>query len=96
MFEGIRQKGAQLKLAKNLAKEKIEVEAGDGAVKVEANAAMQITKVMLDEAKVKNAEPGQLEKWLESAFNQVIRRSVEAMAEVAKQSGFDGGGGLPR
>lgn len=89
MFEGIKQKGAQLKLAKNLAKEKVEVEAGNGAVKVEANAAMQITKVTLDQDKVKEADAGQVEKWLESAFNQVIRRSVEAMADVAKASGLD-------
>lgn len=93
MFEGIKQKGAQLKLAKSLAKEKVEVEAGDGAVKVEANAAMQITKVTLDPEKIKHADSTQVEKWLESAFNQVIRRSVEAMADVAKASGFDPGTG---
>ncbi len=93
MFEGIKQKGAQLKLAKDLAKEKIEVEAGDGAVKLEANAAMQITKVTINEDKAKDAGNSQLEKWLESGFNQIIRRSVEAMAEVAKSSGIDMGAG---
>lgn len=91
MFEGIRQKGAQLKMAKDLAKERVEVEAGNGAVKIEANAAMQITKVSLDTDKLKEADNSQVEKWLESAMNQVIRRSVEAMAEVAKKSGFDTG-----
>lgn len=91
MFEGIKQKGAQLKMAKELAKERVEVEAGNGAVRVEANAAMQITKVSLDADKVKDADNDQVEKWLESAFNQVIRRSVEAMAEVAKRSGMDPG-----
>jgi len=93
MFEGIRQKGAQIKLAKDLAKERVEVEAGDGAVKIEANAAMQVTKVSLDEAKLKDVDNSQVEKWLESAFNQVVRRSVEAMADVAKASGFDPGTG---
>lgn len=91
MFEGIKQKGSQLKLAKQLAKERVEVEAGNGAVKIEANAAMQVTKVTLDEEMIKEAENSQVEKWLESAFNQVIRRSVESMAEVAKQSGMDPG-----
>lgn len=91
MFEGIKQKGSQLKLAKQLAKERVEVEAGNGAVKVEANAAMQVTKVTLDEELIKDADNSQVEKWLESAFNQVIRRSVESMAEVAKQNGMDPG-----
>lgn len=89
MFEGIKQKGAQLKLAKELAKERIEVEGGNGAVKIEANAAMQVTKVTLDEEMCKDADNSQIEKWLESAFNQVIRRSVESMAEVAKRTGLD-------
>lgn len=91
MFEGIKQKGSQLKLAKLLAKERVEVEAGNGAVKVEANAAMQVTKVTLNEELIKDADNPQVEKWLESAFNQVIRRSVESMAEVAKQNGMDPG-----
>lgn len=91
MFEGIKQKGSQLKLAKLLAKERVEVEAGNGAVKVEANAAMQVTKVTLNEELIKDADNSQVEKWLESAFNQVIRRSVESMAEVAKQNGMDPG-----
>lgn len=91
MFEGIKQKGAQLKMAKDLAKKRVEIETGDGAVKIEANAAMQVTKVTLNEEKIKDADNSQIEKWLESGFNQVIRRSVESMAEVAKEHGMDPG-----
>ena len=80
----------QAKLAMALAKEKIEIEAGDGAVKLTINGAMQVQNITIDPAKVDLANLKRLEKWLESAFNQAVRRSMEAMADQAKSAGLSG------
>ncbi len=85
-FKGISPK--QAKLAMSLAKEKIEVEAGNGAVKVVVNAAMQVQQVKLDPELIDTDDLAKLEKWLESAFNQAVRRSAEVMAEKAQAAGF--------
>lgn len=81
---------AQAKLAYQLAKEKITVEAGNGAVEVTVNGAMQVQSVRLNRELIDLDDLDKLEKWLESAYNQAIKRSMEAMAEKAQQSGLAG------
>ncbi len=78
----------QAKLAMSLAKERITVEGGNGAVKITVNAAMQVLSVEIDKELIDLNDLKQLEKWLESAFNQAVRRSAEVMAEKAQAAGI--------
>lgn len=89
MFDSMKAKAAQTKLAMALAKEKIEIETGNGAVRLVINGAMQVQQVKIDPEKIDIDNLPQLEKWIESAFNQAMRRSMEVMAEKASQGGFD-------
>lgn len=89
MFDAMKNKAAQAKIAMALSKEKIEAEAGNGAVVVVMNAAMQVEKVRLDRDKIDTEDLGQLEKWLESAIKQATTKSMQAMASVVQDSGLD-------
>lgn len=81
------------KIQSALAKEVIEVETGDGAVKIQINGEQKIKKITLDPAKVNLDEVERLEKWLESAVTQAITRSQQMAAE--KMKSVTGGLGLP-
>ncbi|HSX47988.1 MAG TPA: YbaB/EbfC family nucleoid-associated protein [Candidatus Nanoarchaeia archaeon] len=81
------------KIQGQLAKEVIEVEAGNGAVKVKVNGEMKIKEVKLDPAKVDANDLPQLEKWIESAVTQAINQSQQVAAERMKS--VAGGLGLP-
>lgn len=72
------------KLQQQLAKEMIEVEAGQGAVKITVNGEQKVQKVELDDEKVDPENLRQLEKWLESAMNQAFKRSQEVAADITK------------
>lgn len=81
------------KIQGQLAKEVIEVEAGNGAVKVKVNGEMKIKEVKLDPARVDVNDLPQLEKWIESAVTQAINQSQQVAAERMKS--VAGGLGLP-
>jgi DNA-binding protein YbaB len=81
------------KIQTALAKEMIEVEAGNGAVKVKINGEQKIQKVTLDAEKVSEVEIEKVEKWIESAVTQAITRSQQLAAE--KMKAVAGGLGLP-
>ena len=81
------------KIQSALAKEVIEVETGDGAVKIQINGEQKIKKVTLDPEKIDLSEPERLEKWIESAVTQAITRSQQVAAE--KMKSISGGLGLP-
>ena len=81
------------KIQSALAKEIIEVEAGNGAVKVTINGEQKIQKVTLDPLLVKDAEIPKVEKWIESAVTQAITRSQQLAAE--KMRSMAGGLGIP-
>lgn len=81
------------KIQSALAKEIIEVEAGNGAVKVKINGEQKIQKVTLDPALIAEADPAKLEKWIESAVTQAITRSQQLAAE--KMRSMAGGLGIP-
>lgn len=81
------------KIQSALAKEMIEVETGNGAVKVRINGEQKIQKIELNPELIDMSEPHKLEKWLESAITQAITRSQQAAAE--KMKSVAGGLGLP-
>lgn len=81
------------KIQSALAKETIEVEAGNGAVKVEINGEQKIKKISIDPELVDLEEVHKLEKWVESAVTQAITKSQQLAAE--KMKSMAGGLGLP-
>lgn len=81
------------KIQNALAKEVIEVEAGNGAVKIEINGEQKIKKVSIDPERVDTDDWSQLEKWIESAITQAITRSQQVAAD--KMKSVAGGLGLP-
>lgn len=69
------------KLQKELQKEIITVEAGDGAVKVEITGEQKIKKIHIDPQCVDLEDIGQLEGWVEEAVKEAINRSQRLAAE---------------
>ena len=93
MFEKSKALFELKKIQGQLAKESIEVEAGNGAVKVKINGEQKIQKVTLDEELIRDADIAKVEKWIESAVTQAITRSQQLAAE--KMRSVAGGLGLP-
>ena len=69
------------KLQKELQKMIIEVEKGDGAVKVEITGEQKIKKIKIDPEYVDLDDIGQLERWLEDAVKEAIQESQKVAAE---------------
>jgi DNA-binding YbaB/EbfC family protein len=69
------------KLQKQLQKEIITVEAGDGAVKVEITGEQKIKKIHIDPEMVELDDIGQLERWVEEAVKDAIGQSQKLAAE---------------
>lgn len=69
------------KLQKELQKEIIEVEAGDGAVKVEITGEQKIKKIHIDPDTVDLDDIGQLEMLIEEAVKEAIIQSQKLAAE---------------
>lgn len=69
------------KLQKELQKEIITIEAGDGAVKVEITGEQKIKKIHIDPEYVDLDDIGQLERWIEDAVKEAIQASQKLAAE---------------
>ncbi len=69
------------KLQKELQKQVITVEKGDGAVKVEITGEQKIKKIHINPDYVDLDDIGQLERWLEDAVKEAIQTSQKAAAE---------------
>lgn len=69
------------KLQKELQREIIAVEVGDGAVKVEITGEQKIKKIHIDPQYVDLDDIGQLEMWLEEAVKEAIVQSQKLAAE---------------
>lgn len=69
------------KVQKELQKEVITVEAGEGAVAIEINGEMKIKNVKIDPEYVDLEDIGQLEKWVEEAVKTAIAQSQKLAAE---------------
>ena len=69
------------KLQKELQKEIITVETGEGAVSVEITGEQKIKKIHIDKDAVDLDDIGQLEMWVEEAVKEAINRSQKLAAE---------------
>jgi DNA-binding YbaB/EbfC family protein len=69
------------KIQKELQKQVIEVEKGDGAVRVEITGEQKIKKVHIDPEFVDLDDIGQLERWIEEAVKEAIAESQKVAAE---------------
>ncbi|HEU4967177.1 MAG TPA: YbaB/EbfC family nucleoid-associated protein [Candidatus Saccharimonadales bacterium] len=69
------------KLQKELQKQVIAVEKGDGAVKVEITGEQKIKKITINPSAVDLDDIGELERWLEDAVKEAIQESQRAATE---------------
>ena len=69
------------RIQKELQKEIITVEAGDGAVKVEITAEQKLKKIHIDPKAIDLDDIGQLERWVEDAVKDAIARSQKVASE---------------
>ncbi len=69
------------KLQKELQKEVITVDVGNGAVKIEITGEQKIKKIHINAEMVDLDDVGQLEMWLEEAVKEAINRSQKLAAE---------------
>ena len=69
------------KIQKELQKQVISVEQGDGAVRVEITGEQKIKKVHIDPKSVDLDDIGQLERWIEDAVKEAIQESQKIAAE---------------
>ncbi len=69
------------KLQRELQKQVITIEAGDGAVKVEITGEQKIKKIHIDPEYVDLDDIGQLERWVEDAVKEAIQASQKLAAE---------------
>lgn len=69
------------KLQKELQKQIITVEKGDGAVKVEITGEQKIKKIHIDPEYVDLDDIGELEHWVEDAVKEAIQQSQKIAAE---------------
>jgi len=75
------QKAMREKLAEFI----VESEAGDGAVKISANANREITNINIDPTFLKNAEAEELEDLLLVAINRALNSALEKEADETQQ-----------
>lgn len=69
------------KIQKDLQKQIITVEQGEGAVKVEITGEQKIKKIHIDPEYVDLDDIGQLERWVEDAVKEAIAESQKIAAE---------------
>lgn len=81
MFDQAKMVMQMRKLQKQLAKQIIEVEAGDGAVVVKITGEQKIKKIEIDPEQVDLDDISQLEGWIESAVKEAIDKSQQIAAE---------------
>jgi DNA-binding YbaB/EbfC family protein len=69
------------KIQKELQKQIISVEQGDGAVRVEITGEQKIKKIHIDPKQVDLSDIEQLERWIEDAVKDAIQQSQKIAAE---------------
>ncbi|HXR49971.1 MAG TPA: YbaB/EbfC family nucleoid-associated protein [Verrucomicrobiae bacterium] len=69
------------KIQKELQKQIISVEQGDGAVRVEITGEQKLKKVHIDPKAIDLDDIGQLERWIEDAVKDAIQQSQKIAAE---------------
>lgn len=83
-FDQIKMLNDLRKAQKDLAREIIEVEAGDGAVVVQINGELKVKKIKIDPAQVDVDDIEELEHWLEIAIRDGMQKAQEIAAEKMK------------
>ena len=81
------------KIQEEAANKIVEASAGGGMVTVQANGAMQITKVTIDPEVMKSGDQDMLQDLLVAASNEALRKAKELMADEMKS--LTGGLGIP-
>jgi hypothetical protein len=69
------------KIQKELQKQVIEIEKGDGAVRVEMTAEQKLKKIHIDPEAIDLEDIHELERWLEDAVKEAIQQSQSYAAE---------------
>ena len=69
------------KLQKELAKEVIEIDKGEGAVVVAITGEQKIKKISIDPESINLEDIGQLERWIEDAVRDAIAASQKLAAD---------------
>lgn len=69
------------KIQKELEKQVISIEKGDGAVSVDITGEQKIKKIHIDPQAIDLEDIGQLERWIEDAVRDAIRESQRLAAE---------------
>ena len=72
------------KAQKELSKEVVEVEAGDGAVVVQINGELKIVSVKLDPELIDLDNVAELEGWIKAAMRDGLKEAQEVAAEKMK------------
>lgn len=72
------------KAQKDLKKQIIEVEAGDGAVVIQFNGELKIVSVKIDPARVDVNDIEELEHWIQIAVRDGLAKAQEVAAEKMK------------
>lgn len=72
------------KAQKELAREVVEVEAGDGAVVVQVTGELKLKKVTIDPEQVDLDDINELERWIEIAVRDAMAKAQELAAEKMK------------
>lgn len=83
-FDQIKMLNDLRKAQKDLAKEIVEVEAGDGAVVVQINGELKIKSIKIDPKAVDLDDIHELEHWLEIALRDGMQKAQEIAAEKMK------------
>ncbi|MDR0591521.1 MAG: YbaB/EbfC family nucleoid-associated protein [Candidatus Nomurabacteria bacterium] len=83
-FDQIKMVNELRKAQKELAKEIVEVEAGDGAVVVQISAELKIKKVTIDPEQVDLDDIHELERWVENAMRDGYAKAQEIASEKMK------------
>jgi len=81
MFNQLKMLNQVKKAQKELAKEIVEVEAGDGAVVVQVTAELKLKNVEIDPERVDLNDIEELEKWIQSAINDGYAKAQQIAAE---------------
>lgn len=72
------------KAQKELARELIEVSAGDGAVIAQVNGELKLKKITIDPESVDLDDIAELERWVELAVRDAMAKAQEVAAEKMK------------
>ena len=83
-FDQVKMMNDLRKAQKDLKKQIVEVEAGEGAVVVQVNGELKIQSIKIDPAQVDLEDIEELEHWLEIAIRDGLAKAQEIAAEKMK------------